>query len=76
MLSWETLPLKKAKSKTVLPIRRRPSPGTSPLCPKKAWTKEQREEATAKKAKEAAAAACVGVRRSSRASVPSGKARQ
>ena len=50
-----------------------PKPATSPLRPKKTWTKEQREEATAKNAQEADAAASVGLRRSPRARVPTEK---
>jgi hypothetical protein len=66
-------PRRKAKSSAALPIRKRPSPATSPLRQKKSWTKEQREEATAKKAQEAEAAASVGLRRSPRARVPTQK---
>lgn len=71
--SSPSAPLKKAKSNPALPTRKRSSPGTSPLQQRKVWTKEQREVATAKKAQEAADAACVGVRRSSRARVPTEK---
>ena len=46
----------------------------TPPSPPKVWTKEQREEATRKKADEADAAAACGVRRSRRATVPSAKA--
>jgi hypothetical protein len=66
-------PSKKAKSSATLPVRKRPSPATSPLRPKKTWTKEQREEATAKKAQEVEVAASVGLRRSPRARVPTEK---
>ena len=71
--SSSSSPPKKAKKSAALPIRKRPSPATSPLRPKKTWTKEQREEATAKKAQEADAAASVGLRRSPRARVPTKK---
>jgi hypothetical protein len=66
-------PRRKAKSSAALPIRKRPSPATSPLRQRKSWTKEQREETTAKKAQEAEAAASVGLRRSPRARVPTQK---
>jgi hypothetical protein len=46
----------------------------TPPTPVKVWTKEQREEATRKKADEADAAAANGVRRSRRAPVPTEKA--
>ena len=71
--SSSSSPPKKAKKSAALPIRKRPSPAASPLRPKETWTKEQREEATAKKAQEAEAAASVGLRRSPRARVPTEK---
>jgi hypothetical protein len=45
----------------------------TPPTPVKVWTKDQREEATRKKADEADAAAANGVRRSRRARVPTEK---
>jgi hypothetical protein len=45
----------------------------TPPIPVKVWTKEQREEASKKKADEADAAAANGVRRSRRARVPTEK---
>jgi hypothetical protein len=63
----------KAKSSPASPIRKRPSPATSPLRPKKACAKVQREEATAKKAVVAEAAASVGLRRSTRERMPTRK---
>ena len=54
-----------------------PKPGRQPSAAEEdldqAWTKEQREEVTAKKAQEAEAAASVGLRRSPRARVPTEK---
>lgn len=67
-------PLKKAKSSAASPIRKRPSPATSPLQPKVTRSQVQREEAEAKKAQEAEAAASVGSRRSTRVRVPTRKA--
>ena len=52
--------------------QRKRSSATPPL-PVKVWTKEEREEATRKKADEADEAAANGVRRSRRARVPSEK---
>jgi hypothetical protein len=45
----------------------------TPPAPVKVWTKEQREEASKKKAEEVDAAAANGVRRSTRARVPTEK---
>jgi len=52
--------------------QRKRSSATPPI-PVKVWTKEEREEATRKKADEADAAAANGVRRSRRARVPTEK---
>lgn len=63
---------KRSPRKSNSPRSKRAS-ATPPL-PPKVWTKEQREEATRKKADEADAAAANGVRRSRRATVPTEKA--
>lgn len=53
--------------------RQRKRSSATPPIPVKVWTKEEREEATRKKADEADAAAANGVRRSRRARVPTEK---
>lgn len=71
-------------TRTRVPVKKRvgtpkrksstPSLSSGASTPRKAWTKEQKEEAARKKAEEADAAALNGVRKSRRARVPSEKA--
>ena len=64
----------KNNNKKGIPRRRqRKRSSATPPIPVKVWTKEEREEATRKKADEADAAAANGVRRSRRARVPTEK---
>lgn len=62
-----------SKNKKVAPRRQRKRSSATPPPPVKVWTKEEREEATRKKADEANAAAANGVRRSRRARAPTEK---
>lgn len=64
---------KNNKKKRSSPRRQRKRSSATPPAPVKVWTKEEREEATRKKADEADAAAANGVRRSRRARVPTEK---
>ena len=59
-----------ASNKKQSPRRKAKRSTATPPAPVKVWTKEEREEATRKKADEADAAAADGVRRSRRARLP------